>query len=194
MAILVNPMRRFSVEEYHRLIQLGILGEDDPVELLAGWIVPKMPKNPRHDALIDLIRELFERLMRPGWRVRVQSAVTLIDSEPEPDLAVVGGPATRYLQHHPRPEDIGVIVEVAESSVLRDRRDKALIYAAAGIAWYWIIDVTHRRVVVFSQPVRGVYQAEVAFEADQTVMLVIDGQEVGELRVAELLGLDAATR
>src|SRR5436305_4096318 len=82
------PVRRFTVDEYHRMIQTGILEEDDSVELLEGWIVLKMPRNPPHDVAIDLAREAIETRLPAGWRVRVQSAITTSDSEPEPDLAV----------------------------------------------------------------------------------------------------------
>ena len=86
------PVRRFTVDEYHQMIRAGILGEDDNVELLEGWIVPKMPRNPAHDALIAWVhnRVLAPRL-REGWYCRGQSAITTPDSEPEPDLAVIRG-------------------------------------------------------------------------------------------------------
>src|SRR4051812_40189587 len=91
-----GPLRRFTVDEYHRMIRTGILTEDDPVELLEGWIVLKMPHNPPHDATVDQSREVLQAALPAGWRVRVQSAITLSDSEPEPDLVVVPGPAARY--------------------------------------------------------------------------------------------------
>jgi hypothetical protein len=86
------PVRKFTVEEYHRLIQLGVLHEDEPLELLEGWIVFKMPRNPLHDAVVSLIlnRVLAPRLPE-GWFCRGQSAVTTADSEPQPDIAVVRG-------------------------------------------------------------------------------------------------------
>src|SRR5262245_16087266 len=94
------PVRKFSVDEYHRLIQMGLLTEDDPVELLEGWIVPKMPRNTPHDVCLDKSLEALRAILPTGWRLRVQSAITTPDSEPEPDFAIVPGPANRYLAHH----------------------------------------------------------------------------------------------
>src|SRR5437762_14266187 len=94
--LLVNSLYRFTVTQYHQLVQTGVLAEDDRVELIAGWIVEKMTHNPSHDATVDRLAELFrDRLPRP-WRIRVQSAITLSDSEPEPDIALAEGPAERY--------------------------------------------------------------------------------------------------
>src|SRR5207249_5993402 len=114
------PVRRFTVDEYHQMIQTGILQEDDPVELLDGWIVSKMPRNPPHDATIDIAQEVFRSVLPAGWRLRVQSAITTDSSEPEPDLAIVRGPAERYLSNHPKPPDIAVVIEVADSSLAQD--------------------------------------------------------------------------
>ena len=98
------PVRRFTVDEYHRLIETGVLGEDDDVELLEGWIVPKMARTPTHDALISFImnRSLSPRLPS-GWFCRGQSAITTTESEPEPDIAVVRGSELDYLSRHPGP-------------------------------------------------------------------------------------------
>src|SRR5947207_2591394 len=96
------PVHRFTVEEYHRLIEHGVLTEDDRVELLEGWIVPKMTHNPPHDATIQIVDEQLRPLLRRGWMLRIQSAITLIDSEPEPDLAIVRGNSRTFLQGHPR--------------------------------------------------------------------------------------------
>src|SRR4051812_6405445 len=90
-AVPPMPVRRFSVAEYHRLIDLGILTEDNPVELLQGWIVPKMTRKPPHDGTIDLANGALLTCVIVGWFVRIQQAIATADSEPEPDLAVVRG-------------------------------------------------------------------------------------------------------
>src|SRR5262245_478373 len=94
-------MRRFSVREYHSMIDNGILTENDPVELLEGWIVSKMPHDPEHDSSIDKIAEALREILPKSWRIRVQSAITTGDSEPEPDITVARGPADRYDDRHP---------------------------------------------------------------------------------------------
>src|SRR5271168_2093048 len=133
------PVWRFTVADYHRLIKAGGLTEDDPVELLEGWIVPKMPHNPLHDSTLDGAQDILRNLLPIGWRVRVQMAITTADSEPEPDLAVVRGPAERYRKRHPGPKDIAMLVEVSEATLRRDRVHKGRVYSKAGISIYWII-------------------------------------------------------
>src|ERR671939_923995 len=98
--------RRFTVDEYHRLTELGILTEDDNLELIEGYLVLKMPRNPPHDGTIHRVLKRLVKLLPPGWDVRVQSAVTLVDSEPEPDLAVVREDPCGYLTRHPTAADI----------------------------------------------------------------------------------------
>src|SRR5438034_526801 len=134
------PVRRFSVAEYEELTRLGILTEYDTVELLEGWIVPKTPKYPPHDGTIDLLNVLLMRLLPLGWYPRVQNSVVTDDSVPEPDVVVVRGSPGDYRDRHPTGADIGLVIEVAESSVSRDRR-KAKIYARAGIPHYWIVNL-----------------------------------------------------
>src|SRR6516225_7908384 len=89
-------LRRFTVDEYHRMIDAGILTEDDPVELLEGWVRYKMPRNPRHDTRIDVTKQALMAVLPSAWWVRDQKAITLSDSEPEPDLTVVPAPARQY--------------------------------------------------------------------------------------------------
>jgi Putative restriction endonuclease len=95
------PVRRSTVDEYHRMIETGVLREDDDVELLEGWIVPKMPRSPTHDAVIAMITtEVLPRRLPEGWSCRGQSAMTTPSSEPEADGAVVRGRARDHLSHH----------------------------------------------------------------------------------------------
>src|SRR4051794_28545335 len=99
--------RRFSVNEYHRLTEIGILTEDDNLELLEGYLVLKMSRNPPHDCSIQLTSDSVRAANPRGWCVRVQSAVTLAESEPEPDITIARGDARSYAAHHPSPSEIG---------------------------------------------------------------------------------------
>src|SRR6266498_4470063 len=148
----MHSLRRFSVDEYHRMIEIGILDETDRVELLDGYVVLKMPRNPPHDGTIDLVHEALASRLPGGWYARIQEAITLSESEPEPDLAVVRGTRRSYLTQHPGPADVGLLVEVADSSLDRDRNDKGPIYAQAGIPCYWIVNLVDRRIEVFTAP------------------------------------------
>src|SRR5260370_2582216 len=112
------PVHRFSVDEYHRMIQAGVLTENQRVELLEGWIVAKMPHNPPRDSTIDLVVGEVEEIAPPDWFIRIQSAITTADTEPEPDIAVVRGPRGRYLKNHPRAPEI--CLSIADSAPSHD--------------------------------------------------------------------------
>jgi Uma2 family endonuclease len=185
------PIRRFSVAEYHRMIQAGILTEDDPVELLEGWIVAKMPHNPPHDGTIQLMNRRLGRRLPAGWDVRVQSAMTTSDSEPEPDLVVARGDETTYLHSHPGPADVGLVIEVADSMLSRDRQEKARLYARTGLKCYWIVNLVDGWIEVYTDPdasaATPAYRTRTDYRRADQIPLVLDGQTVATLPVAELL-------
>jgi Uma2 family endonuclease len=182
--------RRFSVAEYHRLIELGMLTEDDNLELLEGYLVHKMSRNPPHDAAIQKGTKKWLRLLPPGWDLRVQSAITLAESEPEPDFAVVRGEETVYLTRHPAPADIGLVVEVSDSTLPGDRDDKGRIYARAGIVCYWIVNLNDRQVEVYTAPSGPVpdpkFGQRIDYHPGDSVSLVLGGTPV-QVAVQDLL-------
>ena len=184
-------MRRWTVDEYHRMIEAGVFAGDERFELLEGWIVPKVSRNPPHDASLDRTQEELRRRLPQGWRVRIQSAVTTADSEPEPDIAVVRGEARTYSKRHPGPADIAFIIEIAESSLLQDRRNKARIYAAAGIPIYWILNLAVSLVEVYTDPTgpsgAPAYRAHRDFRADEEIAIQIEEHLIGTIPVADLL-------
>jgi Uma2 family endonuclease len=185
------PLRRFTVDEYHRMIRDGYFADDEGVELLEGLIFEKMPRDAVHDAAVEIALALLQAGVPAGWRVRPQCAATTTDSEPEPDLAVVRGTPREYLTRHPGPSDIALIVEVSNSSVDRDRTLKATVYARAGIATYWIINLVDRQVEVYSRPTGPAPEPSFAdrtdYRAGQAVPLVVGGTQAGEIPVNELL-------
>jgi Uma2 family endonuclease len=143
---------RLTVRQYHQMLRLGILSEDDPVELLDGWLVTRMPRNPSHRAATLLVRRALERAVPQGWYVDAQEPITLETSEPEPDVVVVRGDTRQYLDRHPGPGDLALVVEVADSSLERDRTLKRRLYAGAGIPIYWILNLLDRELEVYSAP------------------------------------------
>jgi Uma2 family endonuclease len=183
-------LARFSVRQYQRMIECGILTPADAVELLENRVVRKMPKSPEHDGTIDLISAALRGVVPLGWLVRVQQAVELADSQPEPDVAVVRGTVRSFLARHPGAAELGLVVEVAGSSLLRDQRDKARIYARAGIAVYWIVNLEERRIEVHTQPDTAAAEPHYAqvthFAAGQRVPLELDGTRL-ELPADDLL-------
>jgi Uma2 family endonuclease len=181
------PVHRLSIDQYHRLAEHGVLTEDDDVELLQGWLVPKMTKSPRHDATISRLTRILLPLLPIGWMLRVQSAITTNDSEPEPDLAVVRERTDDYAMTHPGPTDIGLVIEVADTSLGKDRR-KTAIYAAAGIPAYWIVNLNQDCVEVFDSVIvtESRYDQQQSLAMTDRITLRLDDQEAAVLSVDQL--------
>jgi Uma2 family endonuclease len=182
---------RFSVARYQRMIEAGILTPEDKVELLENYVVLKMPRNPLHDSTIQRMLETLFPCRPAGWGIRMQSAVTLPDSQPEPDFAFVRGSSADYAARHPGAADVGLVIEVADSSLLRDQRDKTRIYARGGIPCYWIVNLVDRRIEVFTQPTGPTtipaYQSFQTYQPGDDVPLVLDGAPVATVRADDLL-------
>jgi Uma2 family endonuclease len=143
--------RRFTRAEYDRLIELGVFRPDDRIELLGGELVVAEPKGAPHYTAIRKTARALEAAFGPGWEVRTEGPIWLDDdSEPEPDIAVVPGTPDDYRRVHPsRPV---LTVEVAETSLAFDRRYKGSLYARAGLADYWIVNMVDRGLEVYRDP------------------------------------------
>lgn len=186
-----EPVRPLSVQQYHAMIQNGILSEDDRIELLEGWLVEKMTKNTQHHAATRRARRRLEGLIPDGWMVETQDPVTTIDSEPEPDVMVVQGTEKDFDQKRIEAGDVDLVIEVSESSLARDRGQKLRIYAAARIPTYWIINVVDRQLEIYSEPSgegdSAIYKASTILRPGDAAAVVLDNRDVGRIPVAELL-------
>jgi hypothetical protein len=145
--------RRFSVAEYHRMAEAGILGAEDRVELVEGVIVEMTPISARHAVCVDRLNQRFHRLVGDLAIVRVQNPVSLgPDSEPQPDVVLCRPPLTRYTESHPGAADLFLVVEVADTSLEDDRTRKVPLYARAGIPEVWIVDLRGEAIEVHRAP------------------------------------------
>ena len=144
--------RRWTRAEYDRLIEVGVFHPGEPVELLGGELIVSEPQGSAHYTAILLVEDALRAALGPGWLVRTQGPVALDDeSEPEPDLTVVRGGARDYSREHPsRP---ALVVEVAESSLARDREHKGSLYARARVDDYWILNLVDRVLEVYRRPI-----------------------------------------
>jgi Uma2 family endonuclease len=187
----VSGFRRFSVAEYHRLIDIGMLTENDDLELLDGHLVKKMSKGPTHDGTLSKVEKRILKIIPLGWDTRNQSVLTLTGSEPEPDLLVARVDTHDYMTRHPTVADVGLVIEVSNSTLETDREDKGTLYAANGIATYWIINVIDRQIEAYTDPVNSTplptYRTRTDYLPGQTIPLVLDGQTIAELPVADML-------
>ena len=150
--------RRFTVDEYHRMGQAGILREDDRVELIDGEIVEMTPIGSPHAACVTRLAHAFFAMVGRHAAVRVQNPIALgATSEPQPDLALVRPRADFYAGGHPGPGDVWLVVEVADTSLTFDRTVKVPLYARAGIPEVWVVDLAGQRVEVYRRPAGGLY-------------------------------------
>lgn len=186
-----EPVCRLSVSQYHEMIAAGILTHDDPVELLEGWLVPKMVKNPPHSTARHLTTKALEQILPSGWHVRSQEPITLSDSEPEPDVAIVRSDPIHYERSHPQSRDVALVVEVADASLERDRSIKKQVYARAELPVYWIVNLRERRIEVYTAPSGPIevpdYRQQEFCDDRSEVSLTIGGHDTGRIPVAVLL-------
>jgi Uma2 family endonuclease len=188
-----STFRKFTLHEYHRMIESGVLASGEPYELLEGNLVRKMSRGSSHDAIIQFLTKLFVRLLPQNWDVRVQCAVTLADaSEPEPDFAFVRGDDSTFRTRHPAPDEIGLVVEVSDSSLLIDRDDKGRIYASNAIPVYWVVNVVDRVVEVYTQPTgtgdNAAYTHREDYATGSDVPVVLNGNTIGSIAVSQVFG------
>ncbi|WP_322801043.1 Uma2 family endonuclease [Thermoflexus sp.] len=155
------PLRRFTVEEYHRLAEAGILREDERVELIEGAIREMPPISSAHAGAVNrLLDRLFSLQAKGQGIVSVQNPIRLGPySEPQPDLALLRPRADFYASAHPGPSDVLLVIEVAESSADYDREHKLPLYGRAGIPEAWVVDLARGEVVVGRDPSPEGYRA-----------------------------------
>ncbi len=182
--------RRFAVREYQRMIDAGVLTEDERLELLDGIIVPMSPTSPRHAAHVARLGELLRSLLGSRAQVREEKAIALEPaSQPEPDLAVVQPRSDFYAGSHPARADVVFPIEVADTSLERDCGVKLGIYAAAGIPAVWVLDLPGDRLWVASAPRGSAYADLVEFRrSDSTRRLPVPGVQDLHLAVGDVLG------
>lgn len=185
----VASMWKFSVEQYQQMIANGTIGEDDPVELLEGWIVTKMSKNPPHIYSTEESAELIRELLPKGYLIRRQDPITTTDSQPEPDVSIIKGSRQDFRTRLPTFNDIVLVIEVAESTLRRDRTVKQRIYAASGIPIYWIINLIDKTIEVYTQPLpeEKRYGEKKVYEPQDTLPFILESQELATFTVKEFL-------
>jgi Uma2 family endonuclease len=187
----IDPIRRaFSVDEYDRMVEVGILGKGDNVELIEGEILEMSPIGSRHEACVDRAAALLLPPLAGQSIVRIQGSIRLGDySRPQPDLILLQPRKDYYASGGAMTRDALLVIEVSESSIRYDRGPKLRVYARHGVREVWIEDLTTDTLLVFREPEGGAYKSQLTFEKGDSVAPVAFPELV--LPVASLLGLES---
>lgn len=180
--------KRFRVEVFHKMTQAGILPEESGWEVIDGYLVDKMSIGSRHSGTVKRLNEILKNILGKAFIISIQDPIHIDEyNEPEPYIALLKRREDFYSESHPTPQDVCLLVEVADSSVEYDREVKKDLYAEAGIREFWLVNLQEETVEVYSQPKNGNYRLVRILEAGET----IESNSVENLRLSvdEILGL-----
>jgi len=179
--------RLINVDEYHRMAEVGILTEADKVELIHGQILKKSPVGSKQAAIVDRINKLLNQHFIDNAIVRIQNPVRINDiNEPEPDIAVLKYREDYYIEKHPKPQDIFLVIEVSDTTLTYDKEIKLPLYATAGIPEFWLINIEKSEIEVHRSPATDNYTTITIHRAGDSIALPSASDR---LDVGTLLGL-----
>lgn len=183
------PLKTFSLDEYHRLIDSGGIATNNRMELLHGLLVYKMPQNFPHSTSSGRLEIRVIRLLDGEWVIRVGKPISFPEnaSELEPDIAVVHAPESRYDGRQPQPADVEWIVEVSHSTLDYDRGDKLATYAAAGIPVYWVVNLIDKQIEVYTKPKGQKYAKRTDYKPGDAVPVTVAGKKRGTIAVSDVM-------
>jgi Uma2 family endonuclease len=162
--------RLFTVSEYYRMVDAGILSKEDRVELIEGEIVKLSPIGSQHAGCINCLNALISRLVGLTAVVSIQNPLRISEySEPEPDLAILKPRSDFYSRKHPTPKEVLLLIEVADTSLAYDQKVKVPLYARAGIPEVWLVDLSSGIITVYTKPVKGQYQHSQQFRRGESL-------------------------
>jgi Uma2 family endonuclease len=181
------PPFRMSIDQYEKLVASGVFSKRDKLQLINGILVAKVTQNPPHSVADLLCGKALGRVIPAGWHLRPDKPVRLPpDGEPEPDQCIVRGAERDYSGRHPGAADVGLLVEIADTSLAADR-EMARTYAARGIPVYWIVNLPDSQVEVHTIPTDDGYGLVQVFGPGAYIPVVLDGVEVGRIAVSDIL-------
>jgi Uma2 family endonuclease len=163
-------LKYWTVEDYYRMSDLGILDPSERTELIAGQIILMTAKGTPHVIVLQLLATNLQAQLGTTALIRTQDPIRLDNfSEPEPDLAIVKGTIFDYAEHHPVPEDVYLVIEVADSTLKKDCEVKDKIYARSSIAEYWVVDIKNRQIHIFRDPTPTGYSSQLILTESHSV-------------------------
>ncbi len=185
---LTSCLFRLTVQQFDRMIADGTIAGGDEVVLIEGLLVTKMGRNRPHVQAGNKGFWTLARILGPGWHVRKEDPVVVSEwSKPEPDLAIVRGEVADYDRRDVTASDVALVVEIADSSLSADQADMVRLYASGGIPVYWIVNLVDRQLEIYSDPGPSGYSAAKVSGIDDHVTVIIDGIEIGQIAVSEMM-------
>jgi Uma2 family endonuclease len=184
----VTPLYRITVEQYDRMVEAGILGKRDRVELIEGILEAKMDRSRSHIQAGAKGLRILGQLLLPGYHAAKRDPIVVSEwSKPDPDLSVIRGEIEDYIDRDVTAADVALVAEVSDSTLRADQQEMRPIYAASRIPTYWIINLVDLQVEVYSEPEGRDYLKSEVFTREEEVPLILGGVDVGRIRVADLL-------
>lgn len=181
---IFTPTYDFSVETYHKMIDLGILKPSDKVELIEGKIITMSPMNSPHAACINRLNDILRHIIKQKVNIREEKPITLgTHSEPEPDIAVVRFREDYYEEAHPQAKDIFLVIEVSHTTQKHDRETKIPLYASFNIPETWIIDLKNKTIEVYELPKGEVYKSKKTYAIED----ILESNFIKKLAVKRII-------
>jgi Uma2 family endonuclease len=183
-----TALYRLTLAQYEAMVDAGILGKRDRVHLIDGFLVSKMTQNDPHATADELCGDALSQVLPDGWHLRAGKPIRIpwLTSRPEPDRSVVRGAVRDYARRSPEPDKIALVVEVSDATLADDRK-LAGLYGRAGIPFYWIVNLVDGQAEVHSRPGASGYESLEVLAPGHVLAVVIDGVEVGEIAVDDIL-------
>ena len=184
------PIYPLTVRQYLRMVELDILGDNDRVELLEGLLVPKKLPTPPQSSITSHLNSVLWKILPDQWQVRCKSAITTIDSVPEPDVSVIVDNEREYAKRHPKASETALAIEVSDVTLTIDQIVKRRVYARAKITVFWLVNLPNFRLEVCTEPTGGKsadYRRCETFKCGDRVSVPIAGAKRKTLLVSEIL-------
>jgi Uma2 family endonuclease len=189
--MLVEAQHRFTVADYYRMGETGVLKPDAQVELLDGRIIDRAPIGPLHGGSVNRLNRILSRLAAGRWLVSAQNPVNLDEySEPQPDLMLLKPAKDDYTRRHPGPEDVFLVIEVADTTLDFERKAKLPAYGRAGIPEVWILNLGARVLEVYREPNFSGYGSQKVLRAGDTAAPLAFPDAA--IAVADIVGVERA--
>jgi Uma2 family endonuclease len=184
----ISRIFRLTVRQYDQMVQDGVIGAKDKVELIEGLLVSRMGRNRPHIAAGNVGLRTLERIVPVGWYIAKEDPVVVSEwSKPEPDLAIVRGQARDYIDRDVMATDLALVVEIADSTLSADQKEMKRVYSASGIPVYWIVNLVDRQLEIYTDPTPDGYPSSLILKPGQNVSVVIGGVVCGPISVSEIL-------